>query len=306
MKLLVTKLVAEKLSPKTIHEMAATMKQIVASAVDANGNQLFPRNWNSKFIDAPQVLKQDQPCATKEDVERCIKDAASCQECLFYAVLAGTGLRVAEALSIRVHGNQQQTSWNPATAAIDVRSSIHRGKEQLRVKTRASVRTVDLDPQLNALIAGFVSENNIQPGAFLFQSQSGRAMYLLTASARLKKRGVRGFHAFRRFRITHLREQGVPEDILRFWAGHAGAGITDRYSKLAENVELRKQWCERAGLGFEVSITGAPPPSTRKPTQPRKPKSSARTEVIAASTYAGTDDDLPELFFASATVAEEA
>jgi hypothetical protein len=29
-----------------------------------------------------------------------------------------------------------------------------------------------------------------------------------------------GFHAFRRFRFTNLRKQGVPEDLLRFWIGH--------------------------------------------------------------------------------------
>ena len=64
--------------------------------------------------------------------------------------------------------------------------------------------------------------------------------------------GIKGFHAFRRFRTTRLRELGVPEDIIRYWIGHAGAGITDRYSKLAENQELRRGWAVRAGLGFDL------------------------------------------------------
>jgi hypothetical protein len=42
----------------------------------------------------------------------------------------------------------------------------------------------------------------------------------------------------------------------RFWSGHTGQGITDRYSKLAENVELRKEWAARAGLGFELHHLG--------------------------------------------------
>lgn len=291
-KQIVTTLCDQGLSPKTVNEILATFKAVVASAVDpATGRSIFPVEWNSKFIDAPQIKDQDQPCATKKDVERCIKDAASSQERLFYALLAGTGLRVAEALSLRVQGNQQQTSWNESAASIDVRSSIHRGKEQPRVKTRASIRTVDLDPQLNALIAGFVCESKTQPGAFLFQSRSGRAMHLITASVRLKKHDVKGFHAFRRFRITHLREHGVPEDILRFWVGHAGAGITDRYSKLAERVELRKQWCERAGLGFEISLTGPKSPSY------------LLEPIVMESGYVAVDEDLPEIFATPVTEA---
>lgn len=46
----------------------------------------------------------------------------------------------------------------------------------------------------------------------------------------------------------------------RFPVGHAGEGITDRYSKLAENVELRKEWARRAGLGFELDRVGHPAP----------------------------------------------
>jgi len=35
-----------------------------------------------------------------------------------------------------------------------------------------------------------------------------------------------GFHAFRRYRVTHLRTQRVPEDLLRFWIGHADGSVT--------------------------------------------------------------------------------
>src|SRR6476659_5099624 len=34
--------------------------------------------------------------------------------------------------------------------------------------------------------------------------------------------------------------------------GPGWRGIADRYSKLAENVELRKEWALRAGLGFSL------------------------------------------------------
>ena len=56
----------------------------------------------------------------------------------------------------------------------------------------------------------------------------------------LKELGVEktGFHAMRRFRATWLRKQRAPEDLIRFWLGHAEQSVTDGYSKLAEDVEF--------------------------------------------------------------------
>ncbi len=71
---LVGKLVAEDLAPKTIGELVSVVKKVVASAVSDDGEKLFPRDWNPEFIDLPAVIKQAQPCATKEDVERAIKN----------------------------------------------------------------------------------------------------------------------------------------------------------------------------------------------------------------------------------------
>jgi len=63
---------------------------------------------------------------------------------------------------------------------------------------------------------------------------------------------VRGFHPFRRFRVTHLRYQGTPEDILRFWIGHADQSVTDRCSKMSKRIQSRKEWAEKAELGFAL------------------------------------------------------
>ena len=59
-----------------------------------------------------------------------------------------------------------------------------------------------------------------------------------------------GFHAFRRFRTTWLRKNRTPEDLIRYWLGHADETVTDGYSKLREDVEYRKEVAERVGLGF--------------------------------------------------------
>ena len=52
--------------------------------------------------------------------------------------------------------------------------------------------------------------------------------------------------------LTHLREKSVPEDILRFWIGHANTSTTDGYSKLKTNLAFRKKWAVKAGLGFAI------------------------------------------------------
>jgi hypothetical protein len=41
----VTQLAAKKLAPKTVLEVSNAVRQIVASIVDQNGDELFPRKW---------------------------------------------------------------------------------------------------------------------------------------------------------------------------------------------------------------------------------------------------------------------
>src|SRR4029077_15274471 len=69
-----------------------------------------------------------------------------------------------------------------------------------------------------------------------------------------------GFHGFRRFRVTHLRKQKTPEDLLRFWIGHGDKTVTDRYAKLCEDVAFRKAQAERVGTGFNLEAVPRCPP----------------------------------------------
>ena len=51
---------------------------------------------------------------------------------------------------------------------------------------------------------------------------------------------------------TWLRKQSAPEDLIRFWLGHANKSVTDVYSKLKEDVTFRKKVAEQVGIGFEL------------------------------------------------------
>ena len=279
---LVGKLIAEELGPKTIKEAIAVVKQVIASAVDSNGDPLFPKTFNAKYIDCPGITKQKQPCPDRSTVEKIIKQARDDQQQLLFAILAGAGLRISEALAIRIQGNEQQTSWSEETGSITVRSTIWRGQEQLdHTKSVAGAREVDLYAGLNDVIAKFVAKHNRQPGGFLLQSVQGQPMRPKAATNFLRKHGVQ-FHGLRRFRITHLREYGVPEDIIRFWVGHStSADITDRYSKLAENAALRKSWAQRAGILFDLDDVGEPGRQRRLVTNHQPPSNLTRESFAA-------------------------
>jgi integrase len=63
-----------------------------------------------------------------------------------------------------------------------------------------------------------------------------------------------GFHAFRRYRVTHLRKQRVPEDLIRFWIRHADKSVTDGYSRVKDDMQFRQFTAEQAGIGFHIPI----------------------------------------------------
>lgn len=63
---------------------------------------------------------------------------------------------------------------------------------------------------------------------------------------------IPGFHSLRRFRITHLQSMNVPTVLTKFWAGHAASDMTERYTKMGAQIEERRIWSEKAGLGFQL------------------------------------------------------
>jgi hypothetical protein len=77
----------------------------------------------------------------------------------------------------------------------------------------------------------------------------------------------------RRFRTTWLRKRQAPEDLIKFWLGHAKQSVTDGYSKLADDEEFRKEVAGKIGTGFAV-------PASMRPKVPRI--SEERSAAVAA------------------------
>jgi integrase len=300
-------LISKRLAPKTIGEISAFVRAIVASVLDSDGNQIYPRTWNLDFVDAPPVTKQRQSTVTKEFLQDILNERTiKVRNRVMLALLGASGLRIGELVALQLGSDllDQNTVWDPEARMIRVRKSIWRGKLQ-EPKTPSAVRDIDLPTTVDEMLRELAKGK--QHGEFLFCSKSGKPLeQSYISSYVLKPLGIPGCHSLRRLRVSHLREVDCPEDILKCWLGHStGSDITNRYSKLSENLELRRIWAERVGTGLELScVTGAPPSNltqSRKSKSP-KPKSAPRRAhlpepaQIVDPEYVATDEDLPDIF----------
>ena len=293
-------MISKRLAPKTIGEISAFVRAIVASVLDSDGNQIYARTWKLDFVDAPPIAKQRQPTVTKEFLQNVLNDTSiKVRHRIMLALLAATGLRVGELVATQMGSDplDQNTAWDPEARMIRVRKSIWRAKLQ-EPKTPSAVRDIDIPTLVNDMLREFARGK--QSGQFLFCTKSAKPLaQSYISSYVLKPLGIPGRHALRRFRVSHLRE-------VKSWLGRsAGSEITNRYSKLSENLELRRTWTERVGTGLDLSgITGAP--SIHQPTQSRKPSLTQAIPEEVTPHCQATDDDLAEIFSTPATVLEVA
>jgi integrase len=91
--------------------------------------------------------------------------------------------------------------------------------------TANAIREIDLHPNLAAMLKSFIEDRKT---ALIFKSSTGKPFtqtgVLGWRLHRLLKHAgsdSMDFHSSRRFRATHLRKQRAPEDLIRFWLGHA-------------------------------------------------------------------------------------
>jgi integrase len=304
LKSFVQTLIDKKLAPKSIAEISAFTRSIVASVLDADGNQVYPRSWNMDFVDAPPVQQQHQPTVTKKFLQSVLQDdKIKIRNRVLLALLASTGLRIGElqALQIGPDPLDQNTVWNSDERIIRVRKSIWRGRAQ-EPKTVAAVRYIDLSLATNEMLKKFA--NGRLQGELLFRTKSGKPLaqnFINTYI--LKPAGIPGAHSLRRFRTSNLRSMGCNESVLRYWLGHTGDSVTDLYDKSAEDVELRRAWSEKVGTGLDLSlVTIGGPTSVTKPKHVTRAKSTEPVADISTNIprpYVAQDCDLDEFFLST-------
>jgi integrase len=240
---LVGKMTAAKLSAKTIVSYTQVVKQVVASAVNENGDQIHPRVWNNDFAGVPIVdkTKQRRPTITQTELEEILSSVKDRYRVLF-TLLAGAGLRIGEALGLKT------TDFGPDCRVLHVNRSIWGGQEQ-DPKTSSAIRVIDLPQPLAWMVREFIANKQ----GYLFATANGNRYNSATFYESCMQL-VSGW-AFTLSAATVrrvLRKAQVPEDLIGLWLGHA-QNLTDRYAgQLREDMAYRGEWCKRAGLGFSV------------------------------------------------------
>jgi len=232
------------LAPKTIVNYSQVVKMVVASAVDKDGEQIYSRKWNHDFCELPIVQKEKQyrPTITEPNLNQILAGTKG-RYFVMFALLAGAGLRIGEALAVK------DTSFSPDCRMLYVRRSIWHGTEQ-EPKTPSAVREIDVPEPLAALMREWIAGKS----GYLFATKNGSPISQRNLHRALHGTGIKvGFHAFRRFRTETLRRARVPGDLERLWLGHTQKTVTDLYASGVQNDrEWRREWCERVGLGFNL------------------------------------------------------
>lgn len=238
---------AAGLAPKTIVNVVTVAKLVLASAVDEEGDQLHPRVWNHEFIQLPLVVKekQNRPTITETEVSALLKNVNE-RYAVLVALVAGTGLRIGEALALRSEDFDQNCY------VLHVKRSVWHRCEQAP-KTANAIRLVDVPESLAKVLCRYIKGRT----GHLFTTRAGRLLDSRNVLDVLQRAGRRGgYHAFRRFRFALLRKAGVPDDLIKLWLGHS-QNLIDLYAaQLRHDDTYRRGWCATAGLGFELGELG--------------------------------------------------
>ena len=231
-----------KLSRKTIFNIVGVLKLVLGKKV-----------WATWELDLGKPEEKEQRYFTEAELQRIISNVDGHYRVLF-ALLAGTGVRIGEAAGLHVE------DLDLDNCVIYVRRTVWKGREQ-SPKTKNGKRVIDIDPALATTLRLHVAEK--RPGDYVFVSRDGtpidgnnirkRALQPLLEKLGLPKAGL---HAFRHSRVTVLRKRRTPDDLQLQWIGHSSLRTTDRYSHTDQEVDYRREWGSKVGLGFEVAVVG--------------------------------------------------
>jgi hypothetical protein len=124
-------------------------------------------------------------------------------------------------------------------------------------KTTASKREIDLHSDAAEFLQRYASGKK----GLLFHTARGTPHLYHNLedhwlTPRLVKMGLdekgMGWHSFKRFRKTWLRGRRCLEDINNFWMAHKPQTMSELYSHLHEELEMRLAEAERVEFGFDL------------------------------------------------------
>jgi len=253
---LVTKM-KKSLSACTVNKYSEYVQQIVASLKDGEtGEPIHHRKWDSSVMDLPVVKQKEQrrPALKAKTVNQLVQDSESDEQGL-YVIEGAAGMRISEALAL------EKKHFINNCRTICIRQQVDRDTPRVieYLKTDAACREIDVSEEVAVYLRGFLAGKE----GLLFKTRNGtpylhNCLKVRWLIPRLKAMGLHerglGWHGFRRFRKTWLRGKRVQEDINNFWMGHTPKTMSELYSRLDEELELRLAEAETMGVGFELPI----------------------------------------------------
>jgi len=274
---LVQKMCVGALKARTVNKYVEYIKQVVKSLKARNGEPVHKRTWDAETMDLPIVKYREQkrPTIKAKAVSQLIADSEG-QERALYVLLAATGMRISEALAIETRHfvNDGRT--------IKVEQQVEKDSPRIvkYLKTDAGHREIDLHPDvaefLQLYMAGkkellFHTRRNTP---HLYGNLEDRWLTPRLAKMGLDEDGM-GWHSFKRFRKTWLRGRRCLEDINNFWMAHKPETMSELYSHLHEELDVRLAEAESVGYGFDL------PKTVVAPNAPRKAPVKSQSEVAA-------------------------
>jgi integrase len=142
------------LSARTVNKYMEYVKQVVSSLKAPNGEPVHKRTWGADVMDLPLVKHSEQkrPSLKATTVTELIA-ASTGQEQALYVLLAGTGMRISEALALEVRHfiNDGRT--------IKVEQQVNKDRPEIvtYLKTSAAKREIDLHPDIAAYLQRYVA-----------------------------------------------------------------------------------------------------------------------------------------------------
>lgn len=259
-KRLIADMIAAGLKPTSINAHFRLVKKVMNSCLNDSGESIYSRVWNLDILDMPVIRPRllNRPCFDDEIVTALARYRFP-RERMIFILAAASGLRIGELLGLDI---EQHLSDECATLRIE--RQVARDKLVPYTKTAASYREVDLHLNVAAVLKRFIGDRT----GFLFCTVNGTPMRAAHISQHLHSAlhdvnyvnpitatGMAGFHAFRRFRNTHLgRCPNLPPRVNKYWMGHSAGSISDQYDKSIEDRGFRAMWAQRCGIGFELPL----------------------------------------------------
>ena len=251
---LIERMSAAGLKARTVNKYIEHVKQVVESLKGPNGEPIHNRKWDAETMDLPVVehAEQKRPSLKASAISALIKQSSG-QEQALYVLLAATGMRVSEALAVETR------HFTNDGCTIIVEQQVEKDSAQVvkYLKTAAAKRHVDLHPDIAEYLQRYTAGKtgllfhtaNCTP--HLYGNLADRWLTPRLVKMRLDEEGM-GWHSFKRFRKTWLRGQRCLEDINNFWMAHKPQTMSELYSHLNEDMQLRLEEAARVGYGFAL------------------------------------------------------